>query len=121
MTIISRCNCAECMQAQMTGRPSLHRPGVTPRDSRIPLVDKTPAPEIPKTPVNPIKYPHLFVDEEGRHHLAVDEKWSISYRTDHNDRPLYWWRYKIAHAPWPSLDNRQLAMFYSLLEVARAA
>ena len=47
--------------------------------------------------------------------LRVDEKWSIEYDDDVNDRPIYWHRYGERHSHFDE-NNATVAMFYALLE-----
>lgn len=50
--------------------------------------------------------------------LKVDDKWSIQYDPDKNDRPLTVMRHGEAHDPNGDvfLNNFILALFYALLE-----
>lgn len=47
--------------------------------------------------------------------LVVDDKWSIDYRDDKNDKPVYWRRYGELQSPFDE-NNAVVAMFYALLE-----
>ena len=50
--------------------------------------------------------------------LRVDDKWSIEYDPNNNDRPLRWFRYGekwVPHITWDE-NNAVTAMFYALLE-----
>lgn len=47
--------------------------------------------------------------------LKVDEKWSIVYDTENNDRPTDWLRYGVVHSPWDE-NNATTALFYALLK-----
>jgi len=47
--------------------------------------------------------------------LEVDDKWSIAYWPEENDRPTHWYRYGEMHSSC-DFNNPCLAMFYSLLE-----
>ena len=50
--------------------------------------------------------------------LKVDEKWSISYDPDNNDRPLKLFRYgEYAGVDMHNQKNYVLAMFYRILEL----
>jgi len=50
--------------------------------------------------------------------LKVDEKWSIQYDPEMNDRPLRWLRYG-EHNSMFNENNSCRAMFYSLLEARK--
>jgi hypothetical protein len=47
--------------------------------------------------------------------LRVDEKWSIAYDFEDNDRPTDWLRYGEAHSPFNE-NNATTALFYALLK-----
>lgn len=47
--------------------------------------------------------------------LKIDEKWSVMYDPDNNDRPVDLHRHDEFHGPFP-VSNVPVAMFYSLLE-----
>lgn len=47
--------------------------------------------------------------------LNLDEKWSIEYDPENNDRPLSWFRYGKRHSEFDT-NNAVTAMFYALLE-----
>ena len=50
--------------------------------------------------------------------LKVDDKWSISYDTNNNDRPLKLFRYgEDAYVDMQNQKNYVLAMFYRILEL----
>lgn len=49
--------------------------------------------------------------------LKVDEKWSILYDPNDNDRPKAWLRYENFHSEWKE-NNPNLAMFYALLALS---
>ena len=52
--------------------------------------------------------------------LNVDEKWSVEFDPDNNDRPVAWYRYgKPSVHPWDE-NNPVLAMFYTLLATSQA-
>ena len=50
--------------------------------------------------------------------LKIDEKWSVQFDPDNNDRPIYWLRHEDRHSPFDD-NNAVTSMFYALLE-ARA-
>jgi len=47
--------------------------------------------------------------------LKIDEKWSVQYDENNNDRPVKWFRYDTPMGLSPS-NNLTVALFYSLLE-----
>lgn len=47
--------------------------------------------------------------------LVVDEKWSVEYLPDENDRPVRWRRYGQPHREFDK-NNAVTAMFYALLQ-----
>tara|TARA_R100001143_G_C3360213_1_gene134974 strand:- start:66 stop:248 length:183 start_codon:yes stop_codon:yes gene_type:complete len=47
--------------------------------------------------------------------LVVDDKWSITYEPDRNDRPTGWLRYGEPYGEWDE-NNSTTALFYALLE-----
>ena len=49
--------------------------------------------------------------------LKVDDKWSISYDSKQNDRPLDWYRYDALHTPFSGF-NADVAIFYALKEAS---
>jgi hypothetical protein len=51
--------------------------------------------------------------------LEVDEKWSIQYDPNSNDRPLAVFRYGELNSTTTDWDNVQVAMFYALLEALK--
>jgi hypothetical protein len=53
------------------------------------------------------------------HQLQIDEKWTVSYLPEENDRPLYLYRYGEYHSVFPS-ENAVVAMFYKLKELQDA-
>ena len=54
--------------------------------------------------------------------LQVDDKWSISYDPDNNNRPLKLFRYEeeVLSVDMHNQKNYVLAMFYRLLELEEA-
>jgi SHS2 domain-containing protein len=60
----------------------------------------------------------LGVEKGSIKELKVDDKWSISYDTNNNDRPLRLFRYgENAHVDMHNEKNYVLAMFYRILEL----
>jgi hypothetical protein len=51
--------------------------------------------------------------------LKIDEKWSVVYDPDRNDRPVKVLRYGEAVSGTSDWKNDVLAMFYALLECRR--
>ncbi len=47
--------------------------------------------------------------------LKVDEKWSVGFLPDQNDRPVMWYRNGEEHREFEE-NNAVTAMFYALLE-----
>lgn len=47
--------------------------------------------------------------------LKVDDKWSVFYDAEQNDRPLEWYRHEKSHSPFSEF-NADVAMFYALKE-----
>jgi hypothetical protein len=59
--------------------------------------------------------------EKGRV-LKVDEKWSITYDPDNNDRPLKLFRYDVdINVNMHNEKNYVLAMFYRILELENSS
>jgi hypothetical protein len=59
--------------------------------------------------------------EKGRV-LKVDEKWSITYDPDNNDRPLKLFRYDVdTNVNMHDEKNYVLAMFYRILELENSS
>lgn len=50
--------------------------------------------------------------------LQVDDKWSIEFDPEDNDRPTYWHRNGERHSPFTE-HNGVVAMFYALLEARK--
>lgn len=50
--------------------------------------------------------------------LKIDEKWSVEYDPDFNDKPMYWVRNGERHTRF-SESNSVVALFYALLEAKR--
>jgi|AntRauMFilla1563_2_1112583.scaffolds.fasta_scaffold116014_1 hypothetical protein len=48
--------------------------------------------------------------------LKIDDKWSIEYDEDNNDRPIRWGRHNEWHSEFEE-NNAVNAMFYKLLEI----
>lgn len=48
--------------------------------------------------------------------LRVDDKWSIEYDPQNNDRPTAWLRHNEPHRAFEE-SNAVLALFYALLQV----
>lgn len=46
--------------------------------------------------------------------LKIDDKWSIEYDPQNNDRPMAWFRYDDRHNEYVE-HNATTAMFYALL------
>jgi hypothetical protein len=60
----------------------------------------------------------LGVQKGSIKELKVDDKWSISYDTNNNDRPLKLFRYGIdAMVDMHNQKNYVLAMFHRILEL----
>lgn len=51
--------------------------------------------------------------------LKIDDKWSIAYDPQNNDRPLHWLRYGEVRGTWEE-NNATTAMFYTILEMKQA-
>lgn len=49
-------------------------------------------------------------------YLKIDDKWSIAYDANNNDKPLYWLRYDSKYFNFNE-SNAVVAMFYKLLEL----
>jgi hypothetical protein len=47
--------------------------------------------------------------------IAVDEKWSVRYDPENNDRPIAWLRYGVESHPFDQV-NAVTAMFYTILD-----
>lgn len=47
--------------------------------------------------------------------LEIDEKWSIEYDPENNDRPMYWFRNGLYAGAFDE-NNAVTAMFYAILE-----
>jgi hypothetical protein len=68
-----------------------------------------------------IKIPATYKFEKGRV-LKVDEKWSITYDPDNNDRPLKLFRYDVdINVNMHDEKNYVLAMFYRILELENSS
>lgn len=52
--------------------------------------------------------------------LRIDEKWSVKYDQNNNDRPMEWVRHGVDHHYFKE-SNSVTAMFYALLEKEQEA
>lgn len=52
--------------------------------------------------------------------LTIDEKWSVEYDPQNNDRPMYWVRHGERHSGF-GCANTVTAMFYALLKKSKPA